>query len=475
MADTRLENLTLALRQGAQGKAKLAGLDEQYTRANALRGSQSAKIDQYGQVSPLAAMADIINQSRGRKDMREIEPQRVAARQSIADNANAMPLYNAETAVDNTNYSRNRNIDQDLIAKNAVDYSKLRDTAADKAAVAKANQAQTNWDKNYLAGRSDSGTNFAFRGMDYDRNVNQDEQRNTQSNRMFDLDTNRFNFNKELGRDKYNLDQKRLDETIETRKGLAQAKLLAEQDRQAREDKKGQEIAKIDPSGKEHTLVYRPQTNEFLLNGKAVDDIGDWTNPAKKTQEVTQGTSYKNLDIDKRATDSIALMGGAHRIASLGSALPDQAKAELNSGSTRLREIMLDTFSPDNAKALIKSEFSGFSPEAKDFIVSISRLSAKERHDLFGSALTQTENESAGDFLNRVKGVSLDQMLSRTKDIYDYNDNLLTSYDIAGGGGKLRDAIVKSGWGEAFKPKAPATLKPVAGMTDAEKRAELGL
>lgn len=96
----KLDFLAQALRSGAQGKADLAGLNERYERANTMRDAPIAEIDQYGQTSPLAAMAGMLRNSRGRRDVRDIEPQRTAARQSVAESANVMPMYNAEVAAD---------------------------------------------------------------------------------------------------------------------------------------------------------------------------------------------------------------------------------------------------------------------------------------------------------------------------------------------------------------------------------------
>ena len=93
MAD--ITALTQALRQGAESSANLAGLDERYARAKNLSNTSTARIDPYGQVSPLQIVGDMIGQSQGRRQMRELSPQRDAARQSVAANAHALPLYNA--------------------------------------------------------------------------------------------------------------------------------------------------------------------------------------------------------------------------------------------------------------------------------------------------------------------------------------------------------------------------------------------
>ena len=74
-----IEELQRALRQGSDAKARLAGLDEQYQQAQD-RGVATTKKDRYGQVSPLSVLADVVGQSRSRRDMRELAPQREAAR-----------------------------------------------------------------------------------------------------------------------------------------------------------------------------------------------------------------------------------------------------------------------------------------------------------------------------------------------------------------------------------------------------------
>ena len=95
-----LEELSLALRNTSQGKADLMGLDEDYARATKLRDTTLSKPDQYGQLSPLMAMADVLRQSKGRRDMRQLKPQRVNARNMIASGENAGTLYNARFAQD---------------------------------------------------------------------------------------------------------------------------------------------------------------------------------------------------------------------------------------------------------------------------------------------------------------------------------------------------------------------------------------
>ena len=95
---TDLENLSVALRAGARAKAKQAGLDERYARAASLSDAANTKVDKWGQAAPLSILADVIGQSQGRRQMRDLAPQREAARADIAANENAAGLYQAKLA-----------------------------------------------------------------------------------------------------------------------------------------------------------------------------------------------------------------------------------------------------------------------------------------------------------------------------------------------------------------------------------------
>lgn len=134
---TKLQQL---LQQKNTADATLAGLDEQYARANALRDNGFKQPDSYGVVSPLQVMADLMGKSRGRQQVRKLQPQREQARQASATAASALPLYSAKIAADKTR------------------------------------QQQQNWQQTFDAGRSDQAqrqTNFEAqqqRGMTEARN-----------------------------------------------------------------------------------------------------------------------------------------------------------------------------------------------------------------------------------------------------------------------------------------------------------------
>lgn len=97
----RLEELSNALRGTSDAKMRLAGLDEEYARSQALRDKPMfTKPNEYGYISPLGVLGDMIAHSRGRAMARDLKPQREAARLQIAEGENAPALYQAKVAAD---------------------------------------------------------------------------------------------------------------------------------------------------------------------------------------------------------------------------------------------------------------------------------------------------------------------------------------------------------------------------------------
>jgi hypothetical protein len=118
-------------------------------------------------------------------------------------------------------------------------------------------------------------------------------------------------------------------------------------------------------------------------------------------------------------------------------------KTQLNSGLDRLKQLAIKGFSPQLVKAFVSEELSGYSPAVKKFFVELSRMSAEERHALFGSALTKTETESSEDFMARVQGLSLDSLLSRIESGYRANERFLLSEDRVYDGNKWSENIAR--------------------------------
>jgi hypothetical protein len=102
-----LNETAIALRAQAQDEGALAGLDEQYEQAQA-RGVATTKQDRYGQVSPLSVLADVVRQSKSRKDLRGLTQARDETRGRIADNKNARDLYELNRQQERDNVSDNQ-------------------------------------------------------------------------------------------------------------------------------------------------------------------------------------------------------------------------------------------------------------------------------------------------------------------------------------------------------------------------------
>jgi hypothetical protein len=379
----KLNALTLALRQNAQGEADLGGLNEDYARAENMRNTSNAKVNQYGTVSPFAVMADVINQSRGRKDMREIAPQRTAARSSVANNANALPLYRA----------------QQMEQQNA-----------------------------------------------YDKTIDAQNQQNVVNARA-DTNANRA-----------------LKQTMDA------AELKAEQDKYASEQSQRATgpTAYTDKESGNTVYVSRDKAGNFINSeGTILNSLQGLIEKPTETTDITQ-FGYGDKAEDKIANDSLMLMGQANRVGTKANALPDSAKAELNSGAVRFGQWFLDAATPQGLNALIKSEYSGYSPEAKSFLESLARMSAEERHALFGAALTEGEERSGAEFLAFVNGLSLDQIMSRAKDTFGSNREKLITQDNNRGGTRRQESIERNNWTAFDEQDTTQSVPPPSGVDASE-------
>jgi hypothetical protein len=387
----KLNALTLALRQNAQGEADLGGLNEDYARAENMRNTSNAKVNQYGTVSPFAVMADVINQSRGRKDMREIAPQRTAARSAVGNNANAFKLYQAREAD----------------AKNTRDQTNLETDKATALKLSTAKEAQR----------------VEKLRLEKERYATQEGQ-----------------------------DQTALELEASIREG-EQNKMLS-----------GATNWTNDITG-EKLKTFRTANGLVDSEGNPVTSLKGFSEDAKETKDILEygyGTAP-----DKEADKSFKIMALADRVGTKANALPDSAKAELNSGAVRFGQWFLDAATPQGLGALIKSQYSGYSAEAKDFLVSLSRMSATERHELFGAALTEGEERSGEEFLAFVNGLNLDQIMSRARDTFESNGAILTAQDRSRNGTKRAESVANQNW-TAFSPALQLAIPPPSGVDASE-------
>jgi len=139
MAST-LDELQQQLLQGAQASGNLAGLDERYERANALRDQPIQEMRGNATGTGLNAIASLMNSYTGNKRAAAIEPQRAAAREQMAGAKNALPMYQAQQNEDR--YQEGLLADQAAIDLAAANRLEDQGIAEQKGAQAQANVLQ---------------------------------------------------------------------------------------------------------------------------------------------------------------------------------------------------------------------------------------------------------------------------------------------------------------------------------------------
>lgn len=103
-----LDQLLLASMKNRKAAGQLAGLDEQYDRATALRDSPQPGINKYGTVSPLAIIGNSMRQARGQKQLRGLEKTRAQARDDIATGEAAVEGLGLRETMQGMGLARNK-------------------------------------------------------------------------------------------------------------------------------------------------------------------------------------------------------------------------------------------------------------------------------------------------------------------------------------------------------------------------------
>ena len=423
-----LEQLSLALRNNSQAEADLLGLNEQYSDATKLRDSRGAKINQYGSVSPFSVIADTINNSRGRRDVRELAPQRKTARENIAANKYALPLYKAQQEQNALDLAANRYETEQKQLTQALDLE---------------------------AGRYATGQTQDQNALDLE--AGQYATGQTQDQAALDLEASRYEAKQAT------LLKKSLAKEAQENAALALAAEKYEAEQGARI---GSPTNYTNSTTGVKLKVWNTKKGLVDSRNRPVTSLEGFDKDATKTTQVPNFNGYGNDITDKLATNHALLMGSADRVGAKANALSATAVAEIDSGSVRLGEFLLDTFTPKKANAMVKSEFSGYSPEAKDFLVGLARMSADERHELFGAALTEGEELSGEKFLAFVQGLTLEQIMSRVGDTYRNNEDKLRSLDAINGGNKYMTIPSAAKW-SAFDEKEVESVAELSAL-DAE-------
>ena len=137
MAST-LDELQQQLLQGDQASGNLAGLNERYERANALRDQPIQIMKGSPSGTGLSAIASMMNSYTGNKRAAALEPQRATAREQMAGAKHALPMYQARQ-------NENRYQEGLLTDQAAIDLAAANRLEDQGIAEQKGAQAQANW------------------------------------------------------------------------------------------------------------------------------------------------------------------------------------------------------------------------------------------------------------------------------------------------------------------------------------------
>ena len=95
-----LQELQASMLRGQQAQGKVQGLEEDLNRAEGQRGAYGQNPDQWGQISDLAVVDQILTQSQGRQGVRETKPKLEKARAAMAQNTAAQEGNTLRMALD---------------------------------------------------------------------------------------------------------------------------------------------------------------------------------------------------------------------------------------------------------------------------------------------------------------------------------------------------------------------------------------
>ena len=381
---SKLEALSRSLRQGAQNEAGLAGLDEQYAAANKLANTQTARPDRFGRTSGLAVLNDVIGRAQGGNKLRELEPQRAAARQGLAETKFALPLYQA--GVDAAKVTQ----DQQNVGNRA---SALVQAAA-------------------LANR------------------NSESAATTQNNRGVTNTATATGVAEDVA-------AVRADATLAAATAQAQAK---EQDRIRAEARYTEEQGQTATAPTEYVdsnggkvLLSRRQDGKWI-NGKGeVMGSIEGLSEVPKATITSDGSSYKDKSANARAEKAINNLAAGDRVVGLFNDLSPETKNRV--GSLRERLIKIGSgILPKDLTSLVKAEMES-DPQVKQYFSALANTSAIERHALFGGALTEYEGKSAEDFISFVVSLTPEEQISRMRNSIAKNKDALKAGDVVHGNG----------------------------------------
>ena len=201
-----------------------------------------------------------------------------------------------------------------------------------------------------------------------------------------------------------------------------------------------------DGQGNKRMLSRRKDGKWVDENRNVVDSIEGWTESPKATI-TSDGSAYKSEGANKRAEETINALGAADRVVALYKKIPPATKEKMGSNLRLLKDTAQRIPGADIAQLIRNTR--DISQEEKQYMAALAKMSAKERHAMFGGALTQYEGMSGLDFLSYVYNMRPeDQMLRVQNSVADNINKLRTGDSLYGGekGSQYMDAFNRMGY-----------------------------
>ena len=216
--------------------------------------------------------------------------------------------------------------------------------------------------------------------------------------------------------------QHRIDQAAAAQAKVVEAKRLTDQKRDDDLAKRDRHMANIpEEYGGGVGMIRIDQNGDVEYKGQIIPaaEAAGFTDAPKATSNENLNTiiddsggygTASNQKIDK---GYFKTMWRANKLIGQANKFTLADKEHLNNKWTQFKALAVEGFSPDGWESFFKENLTDMSDAAKEFYISLSRLSSEEQKTFFGSALTKTEDVKAQNFVPNVKGLSLDGLIRR--------------------------------------------------------------
>ena len=216
--------------------------------------------------------------------------------------------------------------------------------------------------------------------------------------------------------------QHRIDQAAAAQAKVVEAKRLTDQKRADDLAKRDRHMANIpEEYGGGVGMIRIDQNGDVEYKGQIIPaaEAAGFTDAPKATSNENLNTiidasggygTASNQKIDK---GYFKTMWRANKLIGQANKFTLADKEHLNNKWTQFKALAVEGFSPDGWESFFKENLTDMSDAAKEFYISLSRLSSEEQKTFFGSALTKTEDMKAQNFVPNVKGLSLDGLIRR--------------------------------------------------------------